>query len=211
MILSVFALLIASPIADANATLGNRIPNYGTAVVGDNSYAEWDTTPGSTDEFAMLYPGWDPTNTPNGMAYVRFFRVDSTHFRVYVLALASPGTYGVVDDATNWIKTGLDTQWNKFDKPAYEAFTYITDGSGRVLGYETSFILGSGLQYMTIHLQISNPATATAGVGNHIIPIELPPDFQVPEYALGGLIALAACFTAFAVVKKHSATVKSAL
>lgn len=209
--------LIASSIASVNALAPT--PVGGTATV-DGNISEWgiaDITNPTTDNdyFAPLYLAGKEDKPILGYAFLRY---DQDHDRMYALVIANQteGLDLVINQTSieHWIKVPENNKVAGVNVPGTSEFAWATLDS-EVIGFEASFELVSPISTtIDIHLQLVPSDTAgssgTAAVKNDlglIIPVDLP----VPEYALGGLIALAACFTAFAVVKKHSATVKSNL
>jgi hypothetical protein len=204
--IALFLMLGLFPLSQAAAPY----TAIGTAVV-DGYSDEWDL---EDDYFADMYRAGFDTMKVESKVYMRY---DPATEIMYVLVLTEPGIPAIIELDDPEYPVGPDDAWlainhisnkmvsgtsiNDAVQPNFAWVGQNYDGDNtHALGYEASFILARGEYEVIIHIQVyddyESQTSRTLRAGLDL--------FVVPEYALGSLIALGACFAGFAVFKKRS-------
>lgn len=187
-----FAEQTTSPTSTPTST-PSFTPKQGTAIV-DGQITEWDLT---NDVSIDMYRAGKSDFTVQSKAYLRYDVATGT---VYILVLAEPGSPGLKQNDEAWVK--IDGR--KVVDGTYSTFEWVNPGfdgdPNHVQGFEASFLLPQGKFNIDIHLNVfddgESQTSRTLKTGIKI--------FVLPEYALGGLAAISACFAAYIIIKKRN-------
>lgn len=211
--------LCVSSAGPAMAIYPDQVPLGGSANVNDN-LNEWGANV-LTDPTANQYyftPLYEAGKTNKPILGYAFLKYESSTGVLYALVIIKPDitSYVVNPDGPHWIKTPYVGGTNNEDvgdssgddsTPPDFALVYADD---KLIGYEASLFLGYKpiTTTIAIHLQVISvnsegipTGQTTSGTGAEGVPLVIPPDFVVPEYALGGLMAIGAFAAAFIVFK----------
>lgn len=134
---------------------GDTGGNVCVAPVIDGQIDDWNL---AEDFFASMYEAGDSKKKNLSDAYVRY--VDG---KLHVLVLTTPGNVAVKSADDAWVKVydlGNSTQVNGKSS----SFRWVSDGNGKVIGYEASFPLAAGASgQVAIHLHVNIGSTSSTG------------------------------------------------